>query len=530
MKKKIWISVLVIVILAGLFIPIPRATYDDGGTREYTALTYKIVDWNRIYDDGGDGLLLYKKTRVYFGEDRWQDIKHLWLRESETIEHDFLAVIREIDGSLVTVEALSGEPEAEISLNIEFFSENLPDINAEVGNIVEIRYVGNVPWTSLVRINAKDWKRLDNIKEELMSADIYKCDDDVYITDDTPKYGSGTISLIMPDDVFEVKSFKLLRCYEACDFTDVVSRASQGYAPVYQVVEDGELNGNFPTFKFKMTLDENVLRDFINQGINFGIAETLEYKHYYLLVLDPGLYAYVHLEGDGNLSNPDEVIKKARVEYDFKKMELTLEKVIELSQKGEELNWSDFAEYESVEVGSGLYILHYELDETFDLLIGGVPSVEPMYMRLASDTNHNKFVDIRTDDVEAFIEQIRSQTDDDIYRLSSENISSYLVEKLDESYEWGENVIVTVDTVPETNLFLYVNNTCYTPEYSDTEYTVFQFTMPRCDTVLGIVEDRILAQSIPDATGFAEVPASCGIEGHFENTGVDHTKCVENKN
>lgn len=62
MKKKIWIPILVVVILAILFVPIPSGVYKDGGTREYTALTYKIVDWNRLTDGGGT----YSKTKVYF--------------------------------------------------------------------------------------------------------------------------------------------------------------------------------------------------------------------------------------------------------------------------------------------------------------------------------------------------------------------------------------------------------------------------------------------------------------------------------
>lgn len=33
---------------------------------------------------------------------------------------------------------------------------------------------------------------------------------------------------------------------------------------------------------------------------------------------------------------------------------LTLDKVVELSAKGENLTWSDFEQYESIETGSGL--------------------------------------------------------------------------------------------------------------------------------------------------------------------------------
>ena len=48
MKKKIWIPILIVAVIAILVIPIPTGTYKDGGTREYTSLTYKIVDWNRL--------------------------------------------------------------------------------------------------------------------------------------------------------------------------------------------------------------------------------------------------------------------------------------------------------------------------------------------------------------------------------------------------------------------------------------------------------------------------------------------------
>ena len=52
MKKKIWIIIAIAAVLAILFVPIPTGQYKDGGTREYTALTYKIVNWNRLTEDG----------------------------------------------------------------------------------------------------------------------------------------------------------------------------------------------------------------------------------------------------------------------------------------------------------------------------------------------------------------------------------------------------------------------------------------------------------------------------------------------
>src|SRR5699024_7144819 len=50
---------------------------------------------------------------------------------------------------------------------------------------------------------------------------------------------------------------------------------------------------------------------------------------------------------------------------------LSLEDVITLSQKGYDLTWSDFEKYDYIETGSGLYIRVYEINEMFELWIGG---------------------------------------------------------------------------------------------------------------------------------------------------------------
>jgi len=84
---------------------------------------------------------------------------------------------------------------------------------------------------------------------------------------------------------------------------------------------------------------------------------------------------------------------------------LTLDKVVELSAKGNDLSWSDFEQYQSTETGSGLYILIYEIDDAFDLWIGGGALDEsPMYIRLVSKENKDNCIDIRTEDVKEFIE------------------------------------------------------------------------------------------------------------------------------
>ncbi|MBE5966653.1 MAG: hypothetical protein E7255_06765 [Lachnospiraceae bacterium] len=87
------------------------------------------------------------------------------------------------------------------------------------------------------------------------------------------------------------------------------------------------------------------------------------------------------------------------------KSELTLDDVIELAKKKDSLSWDDFEKYEGMEIGSGLYILCYDIDEDFYLLIGGgSKDAAPMYIRLVRDGTKDDSFDLLTDDdVENFI-------------------------------------------------------------------------------------------------------------------------------
>lgn len=85
---------------------------------------------------------------------------------------------------------------------------------------------------------------------------------------------------------------------------------------------------------------------------------------------------------------------------------LTLADVIELSQKGDALNWEDFESFSSMDVGSGLYIRCYEIDDMFSLLIGGPNLKEKAwYFRLEANDGSDAYIDIREGDVENFIKE-----------------------------------------------------------------------------------------------------------------------------
>ena len=83
---------------------------------------------------------------------------------------------------------------------------------------------------------------------------------------------------------------------------------------------------------------------------------------------------------------------------------LTIEDVRSLAdKKGAELTWSDFAWYPATETGSGLYILVYETDAAYRLMIGGVPGEAPLYVYLVSAEDDERRIDIRYEDVDAFL-------------------------------------------------------------------------------------------------------------------------------
>lgn len=151
MKKKVILCVIAAVaLLAVLFTPIPGGTYKDGGTKAYSALTYKIVDWNRISPDG-----TYEATRVYWFPDNFKSIDELWVYEEQNVVHKFTATVLEINGTSVLVQPVEEEPACD---QITFGIAELGDIGAQVGSYVEISYTGGIMESYPAQIHAVKWE------------------------------------------------------------------------------------------------------------------------------------------------------------------------------------------------------------------------------------------------------------------------------------------------------------------------------------------------------------------------------------
>lgn len=153
MKKKVIAAVIAIAVLAVLFVPIPGPIAKDGGTREYRALTYKIVKWNKIIGEGET----YSKTSFYFIPDNFKSLDELWETESESVPESFRAIVTDIDKESVTVAPLYTEDEFRSSDSIVFGIARLPYADARVGDVVEVKYTGGIEETYPARINALAW-------------------------------------------------------------------------------------------------------------------------------------------------------------------------------------------------------------------------------------------------------------------------------------------------------------------------------------------------------------------------------------
>ncbi len=93
------------------------------------------------------------------------------------------------------------------------------------------------------------------------------------------------------------------------------------------------------------------------------------------------------------------------IALDAEKRAMTLADVVTLSQKGDSLTWSNFDSFEGKETGSGLYIMCYEINDEYIVMVGGVYEEKPWYIRLVRNfgKDNEEYIDIRTDDVLDFL-------------------------------------------------------------------------------------------------------------------------------
>lgn len=140
MKKRIvTITLITVLLCAILFVPIPSGVCQDGGSREFTALTYKIVKWNRLISDS-----IYSSNKVYFFPDNFKTIDELWDIEKVNAIKAFDAKIITISGNSVIVEPFSDEEELNSSDRIMFPKSAIENLGVREGDFVKVSYTGEI--------------------------------------------------------------------------------------------------------------------------------------------------------------------------------------------------------------------------------------------------------------------------------------------------------------------------------------------------------------------------------------------------
>ena len=274
MKKKIWIPILVVVILAILFVPIPSGTYKDGGTREYTALTYKIVDWNRLTDGGGT----YDETMVYFFPNNFKSIDSLWNYEKfnvvEDVRYSFDAKILEINNNTVIVEPLPNEENAGSSDKLSFDISKLPVMEIKVGDYIEVTYSGDIMTTYPAQINAISWEKATSLRS----------------VEYTEQWLDKSTAEKYDNNIFE--HIKITRIYSNCFF------AKTAIAMPYEIKLNGTLSDEWCVGDQITCVYDNVYYDSENQRVecDFSSVEASDWQPDPYKAYKPVIYLYPEKE------------------------------------------------------------------------------------------------------------------------------------------------------------------------------------------------------------------------------------------
>lgn len=154
MKKVFWLILAGIALLAILFVPIPGESYDDGGTREFRALTYKIVDWNKLSADGS-----FDEPKIYWMPDNFKSIDQLWEQEQSNAVYRFTATIIEVGVDAVLVEEADGT-------QISFATTSLEDINPTPGMDVTVSYKGGRMESYPIQVQATAWEIAGDLRHK----------------------------------------------------------------------------------------------------------------------------------------------------------------------------------------------------------------------------------------------------------------------------------------------------------------------------------------------------------------------------
>ena len=156
-------------------------------------------------------------------------------------------------------------------------------------------------------------------------------------------------------------------------------------------------------------LDNKPASGDVNNDGNFVVSDVVLLQKYLIDVTDTSFVDWQAADfyKDGRLDVFDLVLMKRALVEQLQEKKITVDDIIQLSKKGDDLTVSDFAPYNGKDIGSGICVMKYEIadsDDQFYLLVGSDGSSDILiYARLVNIETEEK-IDIRSEDFRKVVE------------------------------------------------------------------------------------------------------------------------------
>ena len=208
----------------------------------------------------------------------------------------------------------------------------------------------------------------------------------------------------------------------------------------------------------------------VNNDGSFSISDVILFQKWLLAVPNTHLANWKAADfcEDGKLNMFDLLLMKKALLGQFQSKLITVNDIIELSKKGENLTVSDFEPFKGEDIGSGFFMMKYEIADRENqcyLLVGSDGSSDkPGYVYLVSPEGEE--IDIRSDEFQEMLSHIvlfNDAEDNEENRNAARIIGAYALEKLKEgTYSLDKEYAITELMSEETaglideNVFTYL--------------------------------------------------------------------------